>query len=64
MQNQANKESPIGSVRKLAPRTVAGPVLIGGHDEVTPQQVRDVFRENSCLTVLRLSVGPCGAAGG
>ncbi|RPA96348.1 hypothetical protein L873DRAFT_1791690 [Choiromyces venosus 120613-1] len=43
MQIQANRGSRASSIAKLAPRTVAGPVLIGVEDEFTPQEVRDMF---------------------
>ena len=52
---QANRRSPITSVWALAPHMVAGPVLIGARDEVTPLQVRYVFGGNAYLTALRLS---------
>ncbi|RPA96360.1 hypothetical protein L873DRAFT_1773052 [Choiromyces venosus 120613-1] len=43
LQIQANRGSGVTTVEKLAPDTVAGPVLIGVEDEVTPQEVRDMF---------------------
>ena len=44
LQIQANRQALIGAVRKLAPRTVAGPVLIGKDNEVNLEEVRDMFR--------------------
>ena len=35
-----NREATVTSVKKLAPNTVAGPVLIGEHEPVTAAQVR------------------------
>ena len=40
LQIQANKNAPITSVRKIAPKTVAGPVLIGQAEVVTAAEVR------------------------
>lgn len=40
LQIQANKEAQITSVKGLAPKTVAGPVLIGEKETVTAAQVR------------------------
>ena len=41
LQIQANKEAHITSVKGLAPKTVAGPVLIGKNETVTAAQVRE-----------------------
>ena len=46
LQIQANRRAPISAIRKLAPRTVAGSVLIGKDDEVNPEEVRDMFRRS------------------
>ena len=35
-----NREATVTSVKKLAPNTVAGLVLIGEHEPVTADQVR------------------------
>ncbi|RPA89055.1 hypothetical protein L873DRAFT_1823557 [Choiromyces venosus 120613-1] len=43
LQIQANRGSQVASIAMLAPNTVAGPVLVGVEDEVTPQEVRDMF---------------------
>ncbi|KAF9651928.1 hypothetical protein BDM02DRAFT_444822 [Thelephora ganbajun] len=40
LQIQANRQAKITSVRGLAPQTVAGPVLVGEHEAVTAEQVR------------------------
>jgi len=40
LQIQANKEAHITSVKGLAPKTVAGPVLIGEKETVTAATVR------------------------
>ncbi|RPA96354.1 hypothetical protein L873DRAFT_1811499 [Choiromyces venosus 120613-1] len=43
LQIQAGRESWVSSIAMLAPDTVAGPELIEVEDEVTPQEVRDMF---------------------
>lgn len=43
LQIQANRQAKVTSVRGLAPQTVAGPVLIGEHEEITAEQVRQKF---------------------
>ncbi|RPA96386.1 hypothetical protein L873DRAFT_1845461 [Choiromyces venosus 120613-1] len=43
LQIQANRGSGVSSVEMLAPDMVAGPVLIGVEDEVTPRELRDMF---------------------
>jgi len=43
LQIQANKEAQITSVRRIAPKTVAGLVLIGKDETVTAAEVRKNF---------------------
>ena len=45
LQIQANKEATIAAVKGLAPKTVAGPVLIGRDEAVTAAQIRERFME-------------------
>jgi hypothetical protein len=49
LQIQANSKSSITSVRIAAPRTVAGPVLIGEKEEVTAEEVRERFHKANLL---------------
>jgi len=43
LQIQANRQAKTTSVRGLAPQTVAGPVLIGEHETVKAEDVRQKF---------------------
>jgi hypothetical protein len=43
LQIQANKQAKATSVRKVAPATVAGPVLIGQDEQVSTQEMRNRF---------------------
>jgi len=45
LQIQANKDAKLTSVRDISPQTVAGPVLIGEHETVTAEEVRQKFRD-------------------
>ncbi|KAM6503280.1 hypothetical protein JOM56_000223 [Amanita muscaria] len=45
LQIQANKDASITSVKRIAPSTVAGPVLIGENEEVTAEEVRKKLHE-------------------
>ena len=47
LQIQANSGSSTSSVRTIAPRTVAGPVLIGENEVVTAEEVRRRLREKT-----------------
>ena len=46
LQIQANNQAKTTSVRKLAPKTVAGPVLIGEFETVTADQVRKKLHDS------------------
>jgi hypothetical protein len=43
LQIQANKQSQVTSVKKLAPKTVAGPVEVGTTENLTAKDVRERF---------------------
>jgi len=49
LQIQANREAHITSVRGLAPKTVAGPVLIGEDKNLTAEEVRKKFRDSMLI---------------
>ncbi|KAK0612609.1 hypothetical protein B0T17DRAFT_620765 [Bombardia bombarda] len=51
LQIQVNKKCSIPSVRKLAPRTVAGPVLVSRKNPITPEEIRQAFKDSLDLDV-------------
>lgn len=44
LQIQVNRQTSISTLKKLAPKTVAGPVLAVGDE--APQTIRDAFLES------------------
>jgi len=49
LQIQANREAKITSVRGIAPKTVAGPVLIGEDENLSAGDVRKKLKDSMLI---------------
>lgn len=45
LQIQANKETDISTLKKVAPKTVAGPVLVSSKEPETADAIKTKFKE-------------------